>query len=126
MTERRGPDPFDIDQASPADGVGLCISDGGYRAMLFHIGAFRSLNEAGWLAKLTRVASVSGGSITAGVGGVAWKDLAFNANGVASRFGDLIERPILHLASSTIDIPAVLPGLWPGRIADRVARAYDK
>jgi NTE family protein len=126
MTERQGPDPFGIDQAPPADGVGLCLSGGGYRAMLFHLGALRFLNEAGWLPKLTRVASVSGGSITAGIVGLAWKDLAFNANGVATRFTDLVERPILLLASSTIDIPAVLTGLWPGRIADRVARAYDK
>jgi NTE family protein len=91
--------------------------------MLFHLGALRFLNEAGWLPRLTRVASVSGGSITAGVVGLAWKDLAFNANGVATRFTDLVERPVLLLASSTIDIPAVLTGLWPGRIADRVARA---
>jgi NTE family protein len=126
MTEPRGPDIFDINETRPSTGAGLCLSGGGYRAMLFHLGALRRLNEAGWLVKLTRVASVSGGSITAGVLGLAWKELAFNANGVAARFADLVERPILLLANSTVDIPAVLTGLWPGRIAERVAKAYDR
>jgi NTE family protein len=94
--------------------------------MLFHLGSLRLLNEAGWLPKLTRVASVSGGSIAAGVLGLAWKSLTFDADGVATRFDDLVERPIHLLASSTIDIPAVLTGLLPGRIADRIANAYDK
>jgi NTE family protein len=94
--------------------------------MLFHLGALRLLNEAGWLPKLTRVSSVSGGSIAAGVLGMAWNKLEFDAHGVGTRFANLVERPILLLASSTIDIPAVVTGLWPGRIAERVARAYDK
>ena len=48
-------------------GVALCLSGGGYRAMVFHIGAIWRLNELRYLAKLDRVSSVSGGSITAGV-----------------------------------------------------------
>jgi NTE family protein len=46
--------------------------------------------------------------------------------GVAARFSELVERPILELADKTLDIPAVLTGVIPGRIADRVASAYDK
>jgi NTE family protein len=72
------------------------------------------------------VGSVSGGSIVAGVLGLAWNELAFNADGVGARFAELVERPIFLLASSTIDIPAILTGFWTGRIAQRVARAYDK
>ena len=48
------------------DGIALCLSGGGYRAMLFHVGAIWRLNELGYLPKLDRVSSVSGGSITAG------------------------------------------------------------
>src|SRR5579859_5794871 len=44
-------------------GVGLCLSGGGYRAALFHLGAIRRLNEVGALAKLDTISSVSGGSI---------------------------------------------------------------
>src|ERR1035437_6460162 len=51
----------------PSEGIGLCLSGGGYRAMLFHLGALWRLNELGYLPKLNRISSVSGGSITAGV-----------------------------------------------------------
>ena len=50
---------IDFASADPAAGVGLCLSGGGYRAMLFHAGSLARLNEAGWLPKLTRVTSVS-------------------------------------------------------------------
>lgn len=43
------------------DGTALCLSGGGYRAMLFHIGVLWRLNEIGWLPKLDRISSVSGG-----------------------------------------------------------------
>ena len=46
------------------DSVALCLSGGGYRAMLFHLGALWRLNELGYLKKLARISSVSGGSIT--------------------------------------------------------------
>jgi len=32
------------------EGIGLCLSGGGYRAALFHLGALRRLNEFGILA----------------------------------------------------------------------------
>jgi NTE family protein len=47
-------------------GIALCLSGGGYRAALFHLGALRRLNELGILPKLDMLASVSGGSILAG------------------------------------------------------------
>jgi hypothetical protein len=39
--------------SSSRDGVGLCLSGGGYRAMLFHVGALWRLNELGWLRRLS-------------------------------------------------------------------------
>ena len=60
------------------DGIGLCLSGGGFRAMLFHLGAFIRLNELGLLRKLDRIASVSGGSIAAGGLAVAWNGLNFD------------------------------------------------
>ena len=45
------------------DTIGLCLSGGGYRAMLFHAGALWRLNEFALLPKLARISSVSGGSI---------------------------------------------------------------
>ena len=48
--------------AHPTPGVALCLSGGGYRAMLFHLGALWRLNDAGLLRGLVRISSVSGGS----------------------------------------------------------------
>lgn len=46
-------------------GVALCLSGGGYRAALFHLGAVRRLNELGVLGQIDTITSVSGGSILA-------------------------------------------------------------
>ncbi len=43
--------------------IALCLSGGGYRALLFHLGAVTRLNELGVLARLKTISSVSGGSI---------------------------------------------------------------
>jgi len=47
-------------------GIALCLSGGGYRAILFHLGALRRLNELNILSKVSTISSVSGGSILAG------------------------------------------------------------
>src|SRR5207302_2179479 len=77
----------------PQKGIGLCLSGGGYRAMLFHLGALWRLNELGYLPKLARVSSVSGGSITAGVLGMHWKKLAFDGAGVSPHFTEIVVAP---------------------------------
>ena len=46
-------------------GIALCLSGGGYRAALFHLGALRRLNEVGVLSRVDTITSVSGGSIVA-------------------------------------------------------------
>jgi NTE family protein len=111
----------------PEQGVALCLSGGGYRAMLFHVGALWRLNELGWLAKLDRVSSVSGGSITAGVLGLHWDSLEFSG-GVARNFDEELVAPIRALAGETIDVWAVLAGiLIPGKsVGQMVAAAYRK
>lgn len=45
------------------EGVALCLSGGGYRAGLFHLGGLRRLNELGVLSQVDTISSVSGGSI---------------------------------------------------------------
>src|SRR5829696_6804683 len=111
-----GTAPVDpLDDASsfdPEDGIALCLSGGGYRAMLFHLGALWRLNDAGYLPKLDWVSSVSGGSITAGVLGAAWSKLDFNEAGVGEGFHREVVIPIRRLAGKTIDIGAVLKGLF--------------
>jgi NTE family protein len=108
-------------------GIALCLSGGGYRAMVFHAGALIRLNESGLLHKLERVSSVSGGSITAGVLGMAWPQLQFNAAGTAANLGGLVIQPIRTLASHTIDVGSVLSGVfWWGSVADKIAGRYRK
>jgi predicted acylesterase/phospholipase RssA len=46
--------------------VYLAFSGGGIRATLFHLGLLHHLKQCGYLAKVTHITSVSGGSITAG------------------------------------------------------------
>ena len=51
--------------AAERRGVALCLSGGGFRAALFHLGAVRRLNECGILSRVDTISSVSGGSILA-------------------------------------------------------------
>lgn len=44
-------------------GIALCLSGGGFRAAVFHLGATRRLHELGILARVRTISSVSGGSI---------------------------------------------------------------
>jgi NTE family protein len=116
----------DPEEDAPEPGLGLCLSGGGYRAMLFHAGSLWRLNELGCLPDLKRISSVSGGSITAGVLGAAWDDLGFGAGNVAGAFEEKVVGPVRDLADRTIDAPAIARGLLtPGSVADRLAGHYD-
>jgi NTE family protein len=104
--------------------VALCLWGGGYRAMLFHVGALWRLNELGHLAKLDRISSVSGGSITAGVLAKHWDALDFE-EGVAQAFKSTVATELHEMAGHTIDIWAVLRGtLWFGTVGNRIAGSY--
>jgi len=56
--ERYVPPPESI-----REGIALSLSGGGYRALLFHLGAVTRLNQLRILSRLKTVSSVSGGSI---------------------------------------------------------------
>ena len=70
--------------AAPKRDVGLCLSGGGYRAAVFHLGSLIRLNEAGLLPRLRTVSSVSGGSIVAAFLGLRWTQLQFGPEGRAA------------------------------------------
>ena len=46
-----------------SDSIALCLSGGGFRAAIFHLGALRRLNERGLLSQVESISCVSGGSI---------------------------------------------------------------
>jgi NTE family protein len=107
------------------EGAALALSGGGYRAMLFHVGAICRLNEVGLLGRLTRLSSVSGGSITAAYLGLVWRDLHF-VKGRAQSLEPFIAG-MRAMAGQTVDVGAVIGGIFlPGDISDRVAAAYDE
>jgi len=109
------------------DGRALCLSGGGYRAMLFHAGALLRLNEAGYLPSMARISCVSGGAITGGVLGLKWKKLQFDASGRADNIEKDVIRPLRSLADRTIDIGSVIRGiLTPGTIGEKIASCYRR
>jgi NTE family protein len=95
--------------------------------MLFHLGALWRLNELGYLPRLSRISSVSGGSIIAGVLGLNWQKLAFDATGVGQAFDAQLAAPVRALAGRTIDEGSIVSGLiLPGSISDKVVESYRK
>ena len=106
-------------------GVAVCLSGGGYRAALFHLGALRRLNELGVLSKVDTITSVSGGSVmaakiaahlvrTAG----AWG----NPGDEVAGFDDGIAAPMRALTRKDIRSRAVLERLKPWRWRDQNAQ----
>lgn len=110
------------DERPLEDGIGIALSGGGYRAMLFHLGSMLRLFELGLLRSAKRISSVSGGSITSG-------KVALELHRLQTR-GDFVEHvvtPIRKLASTTIDAPSIAGGvLLPGSVADRISSHYDR
>jgi NTE family protein len=122
--------------AASRHGTALCLSGGGYRAALFHLGAVRRLNELGVLAQLATVSGVSGGSIVANLladprlefptRGPAAPDGAGNGSAeavgeVVGGFEELVAEPLARLTSRNIRTPALLskakPWNWLARDA---------
>lgn len=109
-------------------GTALCLSGGGYRAMVFHLGVLIRLNETGHLSRLQRVSSVSGGSITAGYLGLKWKTLRWDADGVAENLYKEVIDPVRKFAGESIDAESVIGGILNpfSSVSDNIARAYRK
>jgi NTE family protein len=118
--------PFSEEGIEP--GIGLAVSGGGFRATLFHIGGLWRLNETGFLSKLNRVSSISGGSITAGLLGLRFQQLEFDAAGRATNFGPLVVDPLREFCTRDIDVFAIGEStLLPWKAAsDLVEEAYRK
>lgn len=113
------------------EGVALCLSGGGYRAMLFHCGALIRLAELGHLLpqKLRLVSAVSGGAITAALLGARWAEIIKKStivrNGNPNEVTvdqekmaiavktEVVESLIEYATQHTLDVWALLKG-FPG------------
>lgn len=106
--------------------MSLVLSGGGFRAMLFHVGTLRRLNDAGMLPRIEVISSVSGGSVVSAYLAFRWDDLIFDSDDRAANFSDVIEKPLRELAQTTLDIPSVLTGLLPfTSAAERQVAHFD-
>jgi len=107
--------------------------------MLFHLGVLWRLAELGYLGThdrigkhghigtLQRVSSVSGGSIIAGVLGIAWSDLRVDEENLLDRFRELVVKPVERFASRTT--VSIWTAAWASVISTvnkRVARVYRR
>ena len=116
-------EPDAPDQPAPSgrrhrQGMALCLSGGGYRAALFHLGAVRRLDELGILAQVDTISGVSGGSLVANL--LADPRLEFLAAAMdqptgtrVGGFEELVAEPLRHLTSRNIRTPALLSKLKP-------------
>jgi NTE family protein len=133
------------------DGIAVCPSGGGYRAMLFHTGVLWRLLELGLLSPgdrsatppgaapqpvgtFRRISSVSGGSIISGMLGHKWKSLDFTSSAtLLATYQSAVVKPIrelagVTLASGTLEgaIKVLTDIVTPGSVNEHVTRAYDK
>jgi len=107
---------------------GLAMSGGGFRATLFHIGGLWRLNQIGLLMSLGRVTSVSGGSITSAHLALSWADLAFDADGEASNFEELVVKPLRSFCARNVDVRTIVGGIASPfhHPSELLAKRYDK
>lgn len=110
------------------ENIGLGLSGGGYRAILFNLGTLIRLNEFGLLKKIKRITSVSGGSITSGYLAMRWKDLQFNGDGVIEKFKENIVDPLWDFCGQSLDIGAIAWGLLDPfhSVSDKISQAYNE
>src|SRR5215469_9709232 len=109
-------------------GIGIALSGGGFKAMLFHAGALARMNELGLLSRAQRISSVSGGSILNGHLALSWNKLGrADGNGSFASFQHVIVDPIYNFSRQSIDIGDILTGLLPGTSgAMQLAKSYEK
>jgi len=119
---------FQWDGHGPEPGIAIAASGGGFRAMLFHAGAFQRLNELGLLSQAKRISSVSGGSIAAGYLAAIWQALGHpDRDGVFANFREQYVDPIVAFSREKVDVVDALTGFLPlTSAAEQVAATYDQ
>lgn len=123
--------------AVPGPGLTLCLSGGGFRATLFHLGCVLRLNELGVLGRLSTITSVSGGSILNGVLATRWSDLRDDGSGTYANMDEVVAKPVESFCATDLRTPLLigsrlnllnLPIIlrdWGAVPASLLAKAYD-
>ena len=93
-------------------GVALCLSGGGFRAALFHLGAVRRLYELGVLDEVRTIAATSGGTMLAAF--LAQRCDVWRRRGLrAADWERHISAPFRSIASRNINTIPILTGWLP-------------
>lgn len=110
----------------PGQGPVLCLSGGGFRATLFHLGAVRRLNELGVLARLAVITSVSGGSILNGILATRWSTLTLGPEGVLNDFESEVAQRVRRFCGRDLRTRLLVgyrtdPANWPDLLRNYLA-----
>lgn len=108
----------------------LCMSGGGYRAMLFHAGVLMAMNDMHLLPSMNRYSAVSGGSITQAKFALAYRNLDLDReHWKFTNLDQQVVQPLENVATTkTMDTSSVIAGLLvPGTSTSTfLMRAYDR
>lgn len=83
--------------------IGLALSGGGSRAVAFHLGTLRALEDLGLLHEIETISGVSGGSLVTGMIGYTQDDF------------EELDKRIVSVLKRGLVFPALLKLLHPGR-----------
>ena len=114
----------------PRRGLAFCMSGGGDRAALFHLGALRRMNELGILSKIDTFTSVSGGSIMAAQLATFMQSATREPGKPIEGFEEGVAKPMRRFAAADPRTGAALarlkPNKWftPGAQSEALAAAY--
>jgi NTE family protein len=101
----------------------LCLSGGGFRATLFHLGVLIRLNELGVLSRLSTITSVSGGSILNGVLATRWSGLILGNDGSYTNLIEQVAVPVREFCSKDLRTSVLIgtrlnPANWAFLVRD--------
>jgi len=120
------------DEKTKRKGKAFCMSGGGDRAALFHLGALRRMNELGILAKIDTFTSVSGGSIMAAQLATFLTRAKREPGKPVEGFDEGVAKPMREFASKDVRTGAALARLnprkvfTPGAQSEALAAAYEQ
>lgn len=97
--------------------IGLALSGGGFRAILYHLGLVSFLRDAGILPQVTHITSVSGGSIIAAHLVLNWDRYNGSPNEFDAAASELLSFVHLDVRNRIVRrLPLTLPLRWPRRL----------
>lgn len=118
MIDRKIETKLVTESTLPNRPIGLCLSGGGSRAMAFHLGCLRALNQRNMLSKVDVISTVSGGSVIGAM--YAYSDDSFH--NFELRVHDALKRGFVksiagHLLLSPIALQVLVTKLIAGTVA---------